>query len=95
MPSSGPASALTTARATTGSRAAPAGSAMAAAMMAGTMAQHMTMVIICRGVIPSALCIPRSWTRSLACISSVANTPIPASRTTSQVSFRNSDRAGP
>jgi hypothetical protein len=93
MPSSGPAWALTTARATTGSRAVPAGSAIAAAMMAGTAAQHITMVITWRGVIPSALCIPRSWTRSLACISSVLKTPIPASTTTSQVSRRNSPRS--
>jgi hypothetical protein len=93
MFSAGPACALTMARATTGSRAVPAGSAIAAAMMAGTTAQQQTMTMTCRGVIPSALCIPRSWTRSRAIISSVLNTPIPASTTTSQVSRWKSDRS--
>ena len=93
MSSAGPACALTIARATTGSRTAPAGRAMAAAMMAGATAQQATMVMTCRGVIPSALCIPRSWTFSRACISSVAKTPMAASATTSQVSFWNSERS--
>jgi hypothetical protein len=55
MSSAGFACALTMARATTGSRAAPAGRAMAVAMMAGATAQQVTMVMTCRGVIPSAL----------------------------------------
>ena len=64
---------------------------MAVAMMAGTMTQQVTMVIACRGVIPTALNTPRSCTRSRAAISAALSTPNPASTATSTVSHENKD----
>src|ERR1017187_7235152 len=64
----------------------PAGSAIAAAMTAGGMIQQMTMAIICRGVIPTALNTPRSCTRSRVSISTEFSTPSPASTAITTVS---------
>ena len=69
----------------------PAGRAMAAAMTAGAMTQQITMVMVCRGVIPTALNTPRSWTRSRVAISAALSTPRPASTATSTVSHANKD----
>ncbi len=59
---------------------------MAAAAMAGAMAQQVTMAMVCRGVIPTALQTPRSWTRSRVSISVAFSTPSPASTATRMVS---------
>src|ERR1022692_1395710 len=67
-----------------------AGMAIAAAVTAGGMTQQQTMVRFCRGVIPSALKMPRSWTRSRVSISTEVSAPSPASTAISSVSRRTS-----
>src|ERR1019366_8793421 len=52
-----------------------AAAAITAATMAGPAIQHTTMVSTWPGRMPRALKIPRSWTRSLAVISTVLSTP--------------------
>jgi hypothetical protein len=52
---------------------------MAAAMTAGAMTQQITIVMVCGGVIPTALNTPRSCTRSPVAISAALSTPSPAS----------------
>ena len=66
----------------------PAGRAMAAAMTAGAITQQTTMVMACRGVIPTALNTPRSCTRSRVAISAALSTPSPASTATSRPATR-------
>ena len=68
--------------------AIPAGRAMIAAVIAGAMIQQVTMVMDCLGVIPSALKMPRSWTRSRVSMSTEFSTPSPASIATIMVSSR-------
>src|SRR5260370_19368241 len=48
-------------------------------------------VMVCRGVIPTALNTPRSCTRSRVAISAALSTPSPASTPTSRVSHANKD----
>jgi hypothetical protein len=45
-----------------------------------------TMVIVCRGVMPTALNTPRSCTRSLVCRTTVLSTPSPATSAMTSVS---------
>ena len=71
--------------------ATAAGAAIAAATIAGTAIQQMTMVTTCPGRMPSALKTPRSCTRSLVVISTVLSTPSPAAIAT--ISARKPIRA--
>ena len=59
-----------------------------AAPMAGAMTQQVTMVMACGGVMPTALKMPRSWTRSRVSMSTELSTPSPASTATMIVSSR-------
>ena len=66
--------------------ATAAGAAIAAATTAGPAIQHITMASTWPGRMPSALKIPRSWTRSLVVISTVLSTPSPAATATMSAS---------
>jgi hypothetical protein len=58
--------------------ATPAGTATTPATSPVPATQQITMAMVCRGVIPTALKMPRSWTRSRVCSTTVLSTPRPA-----------------
>ena len=65
--------------------AIPAGIAMTPAASPVPATQHTTMAIVCRGVMPSALNTPRSWTRSRVLVATVLSTPRAATIASSRV----------
>ena len=67
----------------------PAGRTMTAAMTTGATAQQATMATACRGVSPTALNTPRSWTRSRVAMSTELSTPSATSTATGSASSRN------
>jgi hypothetical protein len=79
------------ARPVTACRIIAAGMAITAAARAGPVTQHTTIAMVCRGVIPTALNTPRSWTRSRVPSSTVFSTPSLATEAIISVkSVRNS-----
>ena len=62
-------------------RSTPTGAPMAPPTSPVTTTEAMTIAMVCRGVMPSALCTPRSWTRSRVSRTTMLSTPSAATVT--------------